>query len=106
MGEMMHIGQEVFVLGKYLPRKATITRLSDGEAWPYYMLEVHPEPIRFHPQRVEYTGFLLEWMHPTHEAALAAQRQANRANNTVEHVYKLRNHYNDLYGALLELEAT
>lgn len=101
---MITIGQEVFVLGKYLPRNATITRLPEGVEWPYYMLEVHPEPIRFHPQRLEYTGYVLERMHLTREAALTAQRQANRDNDTVEKVYKLHNHYRDLHGALLELE--
>lgn len=100
---MIAIGQEVWVLGKYLPRSAIVTRLSDGEARPYYLLEVHPEPIRFHPQRLGRKVFVLEHIYLSREAALTAQRQANREGAVFEHVDKLRVHYNNLHEFLSAL---
>jgi len=103
---MLTIGQEVYVLGDYLPRKAIVSRLSAGPAWPYYLLEVHPEPHKQYPQRLEYTGYLLGNIHLTIEAARAAQREENRELHTVEKVRKLHRHYADLHDAVLELETT
>lgn len=103
---MLTIGQEVYVLGDYLPRKAIVSRLSDGPARPYYLLEVHPEPLRLYPQRLEYTGYLLGNIHLTLEAARNAQREENRELDSLGRIDKLRRHYGDLYDALLELETT
>lgn len=102
---MLNIGQEVWVLGDYLPRKAIVMRLSEGETWPYYLLEVHPEPNRRYTQNLEYTGYLLMDIYLTRESVLAAQREENRELGSLERIDKTRKHYIDLYDALLALDS-
>lgn len=97
----MYIGQEVWVLGRYLPRKAVIHELP-APLWSYYKLEVQPEPYGVQTEP-EYTDYPAKNIYMTYEAVIWAQRKGNKAR--LETVRAKIEKYTALHAAMMALGA-